>query len=546
MPDPTVPELPLLSDGTLPPVALLLRWLGQARPAPAARLDALPPGNGSLPDLLRLGGIAQLVHGGLEAFRWEGCAGARVLVDGDGDEDAPLHHGHLPADATWGDEASAIHGLIDLARLEDASAALADGSAAPRAGAAWDHILAAAGMVRTPPIPPLAGHGLADAGQLGAWNPLPFARRQVVSLPMPPGTAPWGLRDQRGARHPVQVVEGPRGQELLVELALGALECRRFAPDDDPVAGANWEVSRTVLDNGRVRAELDPLGQIVRLCWDGRFARWAGPAPQALVDGLPLSGGSSITVLEDGPVRARLAVSRSGPQGTLHLTYTLHAHEDVLRVAVSWDGAGELVLDHPTPYRDGELRVAGELAPWSMVQAARAGDEPAVVQPGVRWATLGEGHGEAFDGLALLGARPLSVSAQAGHLRLHVGGALAYALAPARRLPGSLGLGQLALAIGVPGRVYSGATDLPSALRLEHRGGVTPWWVGRPADWRGEVVLGDQSGAAGRCVLFAPGLTEAWRVDAGGSPLQRLPATPEADGAELDLAGHELAIVRWR
>jgi hypothetical protein len=169
-----------------------------------------------------------------------------------------------------------------------------------------------------------------------------------------------------------------------------------------------------------------------------------------------------------------------------------------------------------------------------------------MVQPGVRWATLGEGHGDAFDGLAVVGARPLTVSAQAGRLRLHVGGALAYALAPARRAPGSLGLGQLALAIGVPGRVYGGSADLPGALRLDHRVGVTPWWVGRPAEWRGEVVLGDQSGAAGRCVLFAPDLTEAWRVDAGGHPLQRLPATPEGDGAELDLAGHELAIVRWR
>ena len=109
MPDvPVIPLIPLLGDGSLPPLVLLARWLdaihitGSAGAAATVRLDRLPPGNGSLPDLLAAAGIGRLVltrplvPGG---FRWEGCGGGLVAVDGAGD-DAPLHHGQLPIAAS--------------------------------------------------------------------------------------------------------------------------------------------------------------------------------------------------------------------------------------------------------------------------------------------------------------------------------------------------------------------------------------------------------------------------------------------------------------
>ena len=87
-----VTAFPLLSDRTLPPAILAVRWLAQTREegTTAISLSDLPPGNGSLPDLLRLGGITHLT---LEqppipgAFRWEGCGGGRVVV---GEADTPL------------------------------------------------------------------------------------------------------------------------------------------------------------------------------------------------------------------------------------------------------------------------------------------------------------------------------------------------------------------------------------------------------------------------------------------------------------------------
>ena len=57
------PLLPLLPSGTLPPLAVLLRWLEDLRAdhVDTVVTDALPPLNGSLPDVLRLGAIATLL-----------------------------------------------------------------------------------------------------------------------------------------------------------------------------------------------------------------------------------------------------------------------------------------------------------------------------------------------------------------------------------------------------------------------------------------------------------------------------------------------------
>ena len=75
--------LPLMSDGTLPPVAFLLHWLASRRAA-VIQLDRLPAGNGSIPDLLSQAGVTtlQLTRNPVgRPFRWEGWNGGRVLVD---------------------------------------------------------------------------------------------------------------------------------------------------------------------------------------------------------------------------------------------------------------------------------------------------------------------------------------------------------------------------------------------------------------------------------------------------------------------------------
>jgi len=540
-----LPILPLMADGTLPPLPFLVRWLESlaGRGLNEVRLECLPPGNGSLPDLLAGAGIVTLRLGRnpiAAPFRWEGWSGARVLVDATTAEETNLlHHGELPWSAMDGTIDPAITGLIDLARLEDANAA-SNGVTAGH-GAAWDHLLAVldpAGNAQPPRVPPLAGHGgVVSDGRLGAWNPLALARRAVVALPAPRGTAPWGLVDQRGVRHPVQVVEGPIGRELLTSVQLGALESVSFEALFDPVPAGHWEVSRTVIDNGRVRAELDPLGQIVRLCCDGRFVDWSGPALQALVDDLPLAGATTMSVLEDGPIRGRVTVTRTGERGTLHLTYTVHAHEPELRVSATWDGAGELRLVCPTMVRAAPLNLGAELAGWQVPQHAIAGRDPMTPIAGLRWARLVEADGH---GLTVLGLRPMTVSSLAGRLSLHVERTASVALCESAVPANAPGIGQLALALGTPAR--AAATATAPILRLVG-GDVVPWWIRRPVEWRGEILLGQPHGLRARCTLLVAA-TEAVRCTARGTtPLRR---TPDGDGFDIELAAGDLATIRWR
>jgi hypothetical protein len=346
------------------------------------------------------------------------------------------------------------------------------------------------------------------------------------------------LVDQRGARHPVQVVEGPLGRELLTSVQLGALEAVTFEPLYDPVPAAHWEVNRTVLDNGRVRAELDPLGQVVRLCCDGRFIDWSGPALQAVVDDLPLPGTTTTTVLEDGPVRGRVAVTRSGERGTLHLTYTLHAHEAVLRVAATWDGAGELHLVCPTTVRTAPLEVGADLAGWHLQQHASVGRQAMMPLAGVRWARLCDSERR---GVMVLGIRPCTVAAHAGRLAVVVERTASVALGESSPVAGASGIGQLAVGLATPARAAHAA--IPPVLRLVAHD-LVPWWISRPPQWQGELLLGQPHAHRGRGTLFLAA-REAVRVDAQGTTHPLRP-TPEGDGFDVDLAAGELAAVRWR
>lgn len=541
-------SLPLMPDGSLPPAMLLLRWLERQR---TDRLSAtsLPHGNHVLPDLLRLGGVSELIldDAPRACLRWEGAGGARITVRQPGDaspaEDAPLHCGPLPALAGFaGWDAGALMSLYELARLEDASAAVGAGE-----GAAWDGLLAAgrwATDASRPPVAALTGRG---GEGLGAWNPLALARSCLIALQPNGPRAPWALTDDRGARHPVQPTEGAMGPVWLVQVPLGPLGGTTLTPHDEPAAGAHWEVSEKVIDNGRVRVELDALGQIARLCWDGIFADLSGPACAPSVDGMPLSGEAGISVLEDGPVRARVSVRRDGPQGRLDLVYTLHAHEDHVRITATWSGGAECWIDHATAQRAADLHLAIEGARWRVAQSASVLEPPMEPTPGIRWASLADTSGK---GIAIAAGRPVCVHAHAGHLRVLAAPSAAWAIAAPRRTQGALSLGQLAEHLGVPGRSLPAGINVPRPFRLAELGSLVPLWVGRPAGWDGELLLAEQAGARTRAWLLPqdppPRTAECWKVDAGGQRLTPCPFSPEGDGWQIDAAPGEIAIVRWR
>lgn len=536
-----------MPDGCLLPAALVMRWLERAA-VRRVHLAALPPGNQVLPDLLHLGGVTELICDAapLPVMRWEGAGGSRILVRQTGDEtpseEAPVHCGALPGTvgtAIGGQEA--LLGLFDLARLEDASAAVGAGD-----GAIWEALLTSTTWVegfQRPPVSALTGRG---GEGLGAWNPLALPRRCLVSLHPTTSRAPWSLIDDHGARYPVQPCEGALGPAWLVQVPLGPLGGSGLQPSDEPATGCQWEVSERVLDNGRVRVEFDALGQIARLCWDGAFADLSGPACALTIDGLALAGSTTISVLEDGPVRARVAVRRETAQGRLDLIYSLLAHEDHLRVSAAWSGEIACWLDHATAQRSADLHVAGEGARISLAQAASALRLPMPPIPGLRWASLADSAGR---GIAAVSGRPLTMSAQAGHLRILVAPTATWALAAPRRLPGTMTLGQLAEHLAVPGRPLPAGINVPRPFRLAEPGGLVPLWIRRPPECTGELLLAEQLGARTRAWLLPatrPGTSAAcWKVDAHGNRLAPCPLSPEGDGWQIDAAPGEILLVRW-
>ena len=541
----SAPLLPLLPDGTLPPIAVLLRWLEDLR---SDRVDTvitpqLPPLNGSLPDLLRLGAIGAVLTTGqpAEQFRWEGLGGNRVTVaELPPAADALIddfHRGELPPGPltpTAEADTRLLLALVELARLEDASSCLGIGN-----GASWHQVLAAFDRSRTPRLPPLQTRSVVGAG-LGAWNPLPFARQTLVTLPE--AGRPWAVRDHQGRIAPVQIAEG---EGLLTCLRLEALEAVQLEAHDEPAPEANWEVTPSVLDNGIVRAELDALGQVTRLCWDGVFAELAGPAVAPHVDDLPLSGEPVIEVVESGPVRARISVVRTAADGVLHLTYTLIAQEDGLRIDARWEGFNgqTCVIQVPTAHRGCHLHLAGELGRSNLPQARSLTQTVGELQGGVRWATLGDSAGR---GLAVVGATPLTLAAEGGLLTIS-GRNLSFALLAAQRQPGALNLGQAAMALTAAGRSTSLEEPVPAPFRLADLGGLVPLWARRPSEWAGEIVFADQREARGRAYIFPHSRpTEAWRVDAAGNALAKANLTREGDGVEIDHLPGELFIIRWR
>ncbi|MBA3685741.1 MAG: hypothetical protein H0W72_10950 [Planctomycetes bacterium] len=323
-----------------------------------------------------------------------------------------------------------------------------------------------------------------------AWNPLPVARRGLVAFVWPSG-APQAVIDQHGRRHPAQSV--PDG--FIVEFPFLACEALSLSPIDDQAAGALWETSPSVLDNGLVRAEFDADGSVTRLCLAGRYVTIVEPLVRGL--GAPIS----VTVIERGPVRARLEVRRM--QGVIR--YSLHAHEPLLRVEL--DAAAGAVT-HVVAYIGAP--VAGTLASWT---------------------AIGEPEGA---GLAVLGALTTGTE--------HAVAAPAmYALSETQAIAWSCG--RRALELAHPPLAVA-AAPVVAAMRLAGLERAITLARQPPAGWDGDLVLVDESGRSARGWLFVTGTSEAWIGDARG--WRALSRTVEGDGWQIDLPPHARVAVRWR
>jgi hypothetical protein len=342
------------------------------------------------------------------------------------------------------------------------------------------------------------------------------------------------------------VVEGPLGPQWITELQLGGLECVDLRPCEEPLAGSHWEVSHTVIDNGRVRAELDAEGRIARCCFDGRFVAIRDALVVPELDGAPISGDTTIRILEAGPTRARVGVTIDSPAGTARITYTLVAGDDILQVTAGWHGrsGSRLVLRHPLNWPGAELRCAAEGPSWTSPTTATITDGRPATQRGLRWAVARAGD----EAIGLIGSRPFSVEPDG--LGVAVGPGLVYGIGDGVRHGDQLPLAQAALALAVPGR-HAGRTPVsPPLVRIEPAGLCLPLWTSHPKGWIAELTVVEQHGNTGRLELYPDprfgALQEAWTVDLHGKRLTELATTKEGDAWVLPVAANALQLVRFR
>lgn len=543
-------DIPVDAGGHLPPYPVLLRFLElQSRTGiGTVALPRWPGAHPQLPPLLALAGIDRLrapvpARGWPRNWHWVDPDGGRIQVTASshGRGGGPDHAAPIPLTrgAARSKDSRTLYAQCALARYEDAAAVVGGGD-----GAAWNLLLASIARPTAPP--PVASRSGDHDGAIHAWNPLPLSRRCSIAVGAAPGSAPWGLRDQDGRSYPIQLAEGPLGRQFLSVIDLGPLECRRLEPLDDPVPGAHWEVSPRVLDNGRVRAEFDASGAITRLCLDGRFLPLTAPMPRPWLDGnlfLPID--TTVSVLEDGPVRARIAVCMEHGDGVLTLIYSLYAEERLLRIGVSWRGTGELELEHATAWRSAPGRVWWDGAHATVEQVASLRHPDGHALADVRCLALGAGGPQDAElGLIAL-AFPLDLRMHDGRVLIRAEDGGNYAIAAARPDDG-WPLPLLGLAAAEPGRSAVNATASPPPFRLHGGEDLVPLWVRRREDGRTELTLFEATGRRGSARL-ALGDTEAEPavIDLAGRVLAE-PRPAELPGQwELRYRAHQVLIVAW-
>ena len=319
----------------LPPLPLLLHRLAHSEDT--ADLAGFAHDHPVLPLCCQIADLTTLTHhdNSLPSqAKWTVKDQHVSLQQADADDDAAVElTGALDVELNSGRPVDGR--FLNALRLQEARAVIDQQKAGD-----WDRLLQ-----HDPSMPPLSalnGEPLdqfADSWQ--AWNPLPIQHNCLIQAPLDGGRAPWALIDDEGGQYPIQVVQSPTGQQVLSQVPLGPLECRRLYPHDDPVDACWWEVSPKLLDNGRLRLEFTDQGGIRRACLDGTFLPLAGPGFMPVRDGQAFGTFLESHVVEDGPVRARVSFSWRDESGTAKIVYSLHANEANWHVQTSWLGRGK-------------------------------------------------------------------------------------------------------------------------------------------------------------------------------------------------------------
>ena len=352
--------------------------------------------------------------------------------------------------------------------------------------------------------------------------------------------------DQRGAKHPVQVVEGPIGEQWLTELQLGPLEVVDLVPYEQPTGGEYWEVTEKVLDNGWVRAEFNQQGGITRCCFDGIFIDVDEAIGQPLIDGKKPSVTPSIRPLESGPSRGRLLVSYDDPAGHLRITYTLHAHDDILQVAVTWNPLrdAEVVMEHPLQHAGNSIEACADVCSHTIDLNTASSQQLRQELRGLRW--LRAGHAE--QSLALVGQRPTTIIPQ--NLQVVVTDGCVYGLCGGKRSGSQLSLGEAAIALSVPGRHAGFAEVSAPVFHLGDHHDLTALWCAKPDEWKLEITFVEQQGRSGQAEFFPAShlqaFDEARVVDADGNKISELRTNKEGDAWLVPFKPHDLLVVRIR
>ncbi len=341
------------------------------------------------------------------------------------------------------------------------------------------HLVSAWGL---PPWPP------PQILQPTAWcaeNPLPWPRPVLVHLPAAAGSHHVS---SAGVRVPLQAT----AQGSCALITLGAGERRIMTPSPEPLVRFGIEATARVLDNGRVRAEFDAAGRVERLCLDGDFTALA-----------TVLGGwgeeATCTVVEAGPVRARLAVAHPGGIAI----WELRLHEDILRLHGTF----------------GPVTLSG--------MARQPGTDPQVL-------VFGDRH----RGLAVLS--PSDVTTGDGDKASTVMASELRFARPRRPWQG-LSLGQLARDRDEVAIIAAAA---PPSHRLVDADEVVVVAADERDGWR-HLLLFEIAGSHARAVVYPRTLTQAHVRQAPGEAWSEATLTRERDGIVVNLPPASMRQVRW-
>jgi len=364
------------------------------------------------------------------------------------------------------------------------------------------------------------------------FNPLPVPRSVVVELP-----AARSWRDADGAALPVQSVGEGRRKRSLVAVDLPALGSRRLLPGNVAAVVEGMHATPRRLDNGRVAADFDAAGRLVRLSVDGAPLALSGPARFVLyhdrpanfdawdIDHYVLKGGVAVaeplelTVVESGPVRAVLRGSAAiGAASRMTVDWILEAGSRFLKVeaAVDWREDHQLLKFHvPTAYRG---RCARFGAPFGSIERPQLpgiqSDEAMWEVPGSRWAAVSDDDG---GGLALCSEAKYGFSCRDGDLGLSLlrspkdpderadrgSHRLRFAVGAHRDTSDASGLATAAATdeLYAAPVVAAGGRALVAPFTLDHLGSLVPVWA-LPSPGGGFVLrLHEVAGARGSALI---------------------------------------------